>query len=131
MAEAVWALKAIFYAIDHGLVGFVRVEDILTALSDSRWARGASASDLPRLHQASDNAMVIPDAATAAPLEAHVHEDAETLLDRLSRLGVGVRSSGERCDSVDARSDGAGLVHYIRHLLAPPVRVDLVRRIDN
>lgn len=123
-SEAIWALKAVFYAIDHRNVGVVQLEDILKALSDERWPEGTSASDLPHLRQTTDTMGV---SATAAPSRAH---DAETLLERLSRLGVGVRSSGGRCNNVDAQGDDAGLVRNIRHLLDPPVRMYSVKRID-
>lgn len=123
VSEAIWALKSIFYAIDHRSAGFVHVEDILTALSDARSPQGTSTSDLTHPRQTADYAKVAKGAATGTPdSEAHGDEQAEkTLLGRLSRLGVGVRSSDGGCDGADSPGDGAGLVPYVRHLLAPPV----------
>lgn len=115
MSEAVWALKAIFYSIDHGNVGFVQVEDILTALSDSRWPATASISEPPPLRQAIGGMGAI----TAPHSELNANEDTETLLNRLRQLGVGVKYGGGGCDTAD-------LVHYIRRLLAPPVSLGAV-----
>lgn len=112
-SEAIWALKAIFYAIDYGNAGFVPVEDIMSALSGAGWPQGTSPSDLPHLRQTTSNVGVTS--------EAHASEHAETLLNRLSRLGVGVGHCGGGCDKAAAQDDSARLVHFIRHLLVPPV----------
>eukprot|EP00903_Cladosiphon_okamuranus_P009611 g9149.t1 len=109
-SEAIWALKAIFYAIDHGNVGFVPVEDILSALSGEEWPQGTSAS--LQFTKPTRNAVITS--------EAHANGDAETLLNRLGRLGVGVRHRGGRCDHADYQDDSSRLMHYIRHLLVPP-----------
>lgn len=132
VSEAIWALKAVFYAVDHGNAGLVQVEDLLTALSDASWPpQRAPTSNLCHLRQTTDNVRVASGAGTTVPCsEAHGDEEVETLLSRLSRLGVVGGRSGSGGDGDDAQG-GAGLVHYIRHLLAPPVsRLDVASRTD-
>lgn len=123
MSAAVWALKAVFYTVDRGSAGLVRVEDILAALSDARWPGGTPASGPPYPRRIIGNVGGVPSSETPGPdSDGHAKEDAETLLNHLRGLGVGAECSGGGRDNDDVQGDNGGVVRYIRHLLAPPVK---------
>jgi len=44
ISAAIWALKNIFYDLDQENAGFVRMKDILSALSSASWPRDAAVS---------------------------------------------------------------------------------------
>ena len=105
----VWALKSTFYYLDQENAGFVRLEDILSALSRVYWPPDATVSG-----------------STAHDEETNGGGDAGMLVDVLRGLGVGVAEGGYGCgrggdDSSSRRIGLACPLRYIQHLLNPRV----------
>lgn len=107
----VWALKSTFYDLDQENAGFVRIGDMLSALSRVYWPPDATVSG-----------------STAHDEETNGGGDAGMLVDVLRGLGVGVAEGGYGCGHGGGESSPRGIglacpLRYIQHILNPRVSV--------